>query len=295
MIESAMMAQLDALLSEIERVKDPAALVQYHGAEPFTLEWLEHCANETHKDLVLLETEEITPRDVSLPFDLKLVGGVRAWSRHETEEELLEARRTAAKAGSQLTHSWQRVRIRAGSEALKMCRIVSKKYPTMARVDMTIPSATDPARARHNALFAGWVGSKWKYVGDGSVDRHWVKELDTLRSIRMALRIGFSRRYHWRVVLGYEGRPGLSFVTDPTGVLETFQNREIPGGRSRRQALLHWVEQHWRRSRVDPDALHRVRAHLRGARTFKWNDLLCTVHESEFDKELVGRDAPRPP
>jgi hypothetical protein len=55
--------------------------------------------------------------------------------------------------------------------------------------------------------------------------------------------------------------------------------------RGRRQAALHWVTDHDRRL---PD--HRkthVRAHLRGAQIFAWDDWTCTLSAGLFDHEAL--------
>lgn len=58
--------------------------------------------------------------------------------------------------------------------------------------------------------------------------------------------------------------PSLTLLTDPTGVKEFWKLRDVPAGRTRRAALLHWVEQHWRQMRQDPDVESFVRRHMRG-------------------------------
>ena len=40
--------------------------------------------------------------------------------------------------------------------------------------------------------------------------------------------------------------PSLTLLTDATGVKEFWKLRDVPVGRRRRAALLHWVEKHWR-------------------------------------------------
>ncbi|MGA1784668.1 MAG: hypothetical protein ACO39R_04730 [Pontimonas sp.] len=60
--------------------------------------------------------------------------------------------------------------------------------------------------------------------------------------------------------------PSLTLLTDPTGVKEFWKLRDVPEGKKRRSALLHWVEQHWRQTRKDPDVEAYVREHMRGER-----------------------------
>lgn len=58
--------------------------------------------------------------------------------------------------------------------------------------------------------------------------------------------------------------PSLTLLTDPTGVKEFWKLRDIPEGKKRRSALLHWVGEHWRQMRNDPDVETFVRSHMRG-------------------------------
>lgn len=80
----------------------------------------------------------------------------------------------------------------------------------------------------------------------------------------------------WRVLLGWEGHPRMSFVTSAVGVREVFRLRDIPNGKQRRAALRHWVSSHWRET-SDPDVDLKIRAHLRGAVAFTWNGLACKI------------------
>jgi hypothetical protein len=100
---------------------------------------------------------------------------------------------------------------------------------------------------------------------------------------------GFSlrRRYLWSVLIGEaEDEPRARFVTDPLGVREVFRLRDVPPGKQRRAALLHWVRAHWRRRRqvTEADKLW-IRAHLRGAWSYTWNGLRCEIEPSELDVE----------
>jgi hypothetical protein len=76
--------------------------------------------------------------------------------------------------------------------------------------------------------------------------------------------------------------PGLSLITDPTGIKELWKFRDAPAGK-RRGGLLNWVSDHWRRDRHDPDVEVYVRKHLRGNRHLTFKDFSVTLKESAVD------------
>jgi hypothetical protein len=98
-------------------------------------------------------------------------------------------------------------------------------------------------------------------------------------------------RLWWRVLVRFGGqRPGIQLYTDATGVKDFFRFREIPEGRTRRDALVHWVSDHWRQNRFDPDIENYVREHLRGSRNFDWHNLAGTIElpEPEIEREQTA-------
>jgi len=129
------------------------------------------------------------------------------------------------------------------------------------------------------------VGGKWRVW----LNREWVLEDEWDINIKMSISMAFTRRYFWRVLIGYEGSPGISFSTDPSGVREVFRLRDIPEGRGRREALRHWVRDHWRRVRKDTGDTAHVRRHLRGAERFVWNGMRCEIYPSDFDVDQLAR------
>lgn len=106
----------------------------------------------------------------------------------------------------------------------------------------------------------------------------------TALDIDMAQGISLRREYLWSVLLGEPGIPRARFSTDPTGVRQVFKLRDIPPGKERRTALRHWVSEHWRKRRPpSADDWIFVKAHLRGAHTFVWQNLHCTIEPSRRD------------
>jgi hypothetical protein len=76
---------------------------------------------------------------------------------------------------------------------------------------------------------------------------------------------------------------GLRIATDAAGILEILRDREKNG--TRRSPLLHWVQEHARRNRVNEEATHEVRAHLRGKRICDWRGFHVEIRESELERE----------
>jgi hypothetical protein len=77
--------------------------------------------------------------------------------------------------------------------------------------------------------------------------------------------------------------PSLTLLTDPTGVKEFWKLRDVPDGHKRRSALLHWVHQHWRQTRKDPDVEAFVRKHMRGETAVKQGKFEAEITPSKRD------------
>jgi hypothetical protein len=105
----------------------------------------------------------------------------------------------------------------------------------------------------------------------------------------LAIAVALRQRYEWAVNIGFEDLPSVRIATDPTGMKELFRLRDVADGRDRRDALMTWVSDHWRKDRVDPDVERYVRKHMRGAAKFDWRGMVCEIKPSQFD--LEQRDA----
>lgn len=116
--------------------------------------------------------------------------------------------------------------------------------------------------------------------------------LDAKRNVEacanMTVGIAVARYYTWGVRFGFPGSPSIHLMTDPTGACELLKLRDVSKGK-RRDALVHWVSEHWRKNRKNPDALIRVKPHLRGKTHFSWDGLLCQVLPSAADIEANAR------
>jgi len=108
--------------------------------------------------------------------------------------------------------------------------------------------------------------------------------------VKIVIGLQLLQETQWRVGFSLGEGPEVQIPTDPIGAREVFKFRDIPEGRKRRAALVHWVDEHWRQIRVDPEEETKVRAHLRGmskgTNSFVWNGLRCTIRPSHIDHEL---------
>jgi len=94
---------------------------------------------------------------------------------------------------------------------------------------------------------------------------------------RLILAARLSRLDNWQVNISAGMPQSVTLLTDPVGVKEWFRLRDVPDGKNRRSALLHWVSKHSRQSRKDPESEIQVRAYLRGASEWDWFGMGCRV------------------
>lgn len=103
----------------------------------------------------------------------------------------------------------------------------------------------------------------------------------------------FSHEYEWRVTIGYRNSLHIILPTNATGVAEFLAMRDSTPDKSRRSALRHWVEQHWRTLPSDRETETRVRAHMRGHERYTWGDMdgmiipaLAALETAQEEKEI---------
>jgi hypothetical protein len=107
--------------------------------------------------------------------------------------------------------------------------------------------------------------------------------------IKMMLGVAFFLPTFWVAHVSISDEtPRVSLITDPTGVKELWKFRDIPEGKSRRDALLHWVSDHWRMNRKDPDVETYVRQHLRGKQELRCSGLSVEISPSLEDKARLN-------
>lgn len=95
----------------------------------------------------------------------------------------------------------------------------------------------------------------------------------------------FTEEISWTVSLGPADGVKLAFITDPVGVAEAFALRDVPEGKSRRAAIMHWVRQHSRQKR--DGSVTEVIRHLRGQTNFVWNGLAVGITPSVSDRKAI--------
>lgn len=139
--------------------------------------------------------------------------------------------------------------------------------------------------------YAGWTGKRWVTA---NTNAHHLDPYGNERSLlgaQISIGMQWMRERRWRVLLGFEGKPRISFTTTPHGASGVFRLRDIPNGKARRVALRHWVSEHWRKTSTDKTL---VKKHLRGRSEFSWNGLWCAIivpteeREREWAEKLAG-------
>jgi len=143
------------------------------------------------------------------------------------------------------------------------------------------PSGTWTRRGLYGrqSIHERWQVNHIAFVREGSPIQYAHDE--DVESIGNSFALWRTREMFWSVTLRKEEEPGFLFPTDAIGARALFKTRDIPDGKKRRTALLHWVESHYRQiNRVDPIIETRVRKHFRGQRSFRWNDLICDIRPS---------------
>lgn len=134
------------------------------------------------------------------------------------------------------------------------------------------------------SFYMGWSRGKWRPV---RMSRQQTVMANPTwdEAIKLHQSVSLTMRDVWRAQLRLENGPSVHLLTDPTGVRELFRLRDVPPGKGRREALRHWVAEHWRKTRKDPDVEAEVRAHLRGATEFTWQGLYARIIPSQTDIE----------
>lgn len=97
----------------------------------------------------------------------------------------------------------------------------------------------------------------------------------------------YVRRGVWEVELSLsKDRTGIALATDAVGARALVRALEASTvtRTGRRQALLHWVREHYRRGRTGGESSF-VRAHLRGSRQYDAGGIFATIYPSRDDIE----------
>jgi hypothetical protein len=138
-------------------------------------------------------------------------------------------------------------------------------------------------RCYHNIF--GLVGEDWRMM---TTPRRY--DLSNLhipdmkkwnKRIKDRLPSVFRYEFDWHVAFGsIDGGPRVVTPINPQQALKLFRNRQAMAGETRRAALKHWVEEHWREGE---EGIAYICHHLRGHTKFKWSDLSCELFVSASD------------
>lgn len=103
---------------------------------------------------------------------------------------------------------------------------------------------------------------------------------DWIRTVvRLSFGLFFTTFHNWNVNFSVPGSCVVKVMVDPHEALELFKSREKAIGKTRRDALIHWVQKHLRRNKTNQD-MHEVRKHIRGKQQFCWNGYNCLIEPS---------------
>jgi hypothetical protein len=240
-------------------------LTFFNGADPFSKHfveaWIKDSPNENRYFI-----QNVKPTDLDESVDYTVLGS------------LLESNQPDSR-----NLSLSRVRRVSPIQARGKAR---PAYPYTVQVTWAVVKPNSDSYIA-TSDYAGWDGKAWKFTG---LSNNFTRKEYVLRAANLAASLQFSARYEWSVRLGYEGHPTIRFATDPVGAMEVFRLRDIPEGKTRRAALRNWVVQHWRKKHAEPVDYVKVRRHLRGAETFRWNGLTCVIQPSAFDLEQLTKE-----
>lgn len=131
--------------------------------------------------------------------------------------------------------------------------------------------------------YAGLINDRWILLHNGSDDYPLQIKRERHNFVFKVMHSIFAARYEWHVAFGtIPGGPRILLPTNPTAALHLFKNREKAPGKTRRDILKHWVEEHWRDTLAD---LQFVCNHLRGHTIFNWSGFGCELFVSAYDLE----------
>lgn len=100
--------------------------------------------------------------------------------------------------------------------------------------------------------------------------------LNTIPGISVAME--WTKRLWWHADITLDKAPGVRIPVVAESLAELFETRNRHSASGRLKALVHWVKGHRRKARQGgDDAAHFVRAHLRGALEFSWNEMTVRI------------------
>ena len=148
-------------------------------------------------------------------------------------------------------------------------------------VTVSVESVYEDGSVNDVGTVAVFDGTRWRHPNHVRDRLHLAGYL-----AGTALAAWYSVRDSWSVRLRSESGASVLLLTDPTGLRSLFRDRDVAPGKTRRDALLHWVSEHWRKKRHSDEDLSFVRSHMRGSSKFLWAGLTCDVRPSS--EEIVS-------
>jgi hypothetical protein len=256
-------AASDANLNKYKEIKAS----HFKDAEPIDL-WAEIYDSEISKRLNMQYFAMATPEMCRSRIDYKFL---KQHTKHNTNECIIEL---------------CRVREVHPKEFYRFAKPIGRNFFEISNAWVNAASF----EATTSRSYFGWVpkiNSKGEVEGSRilnlTLNSVFDGSLDDLRwRITMAIAKTLTSEYCWSVSLGWDDKLMLRFPTDALGVKEVFRLRSIPNGESRKKALLHWVSEHYRRTKKYDEPID-IQPYLRGNVKFNWNGLLCVIKPSIDD------------
>lgn len=152
-------------------------------------------------------------------------------------------------------------------------------------IERSVADIFSDGKYRTERVYLELRGDRWYEVGAPmAVDPVALSDKDN-DSVWCHKSLALTTEYDWQVQLAYNysDLPSISLVTDPLGSKDIFKLRDVPKGKSRRDALRNWVAGHWRRGSTPESPETHIWPFLRGAEEFTWNGLYCKIQPSAYD------------
>lgn len=202
-------------------------------------------------------------------------------------------------AGVPREDQWNLVRIRSVGRGY--CRGKTRGFFKKYTVERAVGLITEDGKwCSFRTFYTTDDCADWFAIGGTEPGRYPrpVTNRDEVREVRdginSAAGIAITRDYDWRVSIGTEGGLSISLPTTPLGCREMFRFRDVPNGKTRRDALRNFVREHVRRKPADSGTVASasdlvfVKEHLRGATRFCWNGLSCVIHPAPYDLRRIA-------
>ena len=128
-------------------------------------------------------------------------------------------------------------------------------------------------RTWHQLL--GFVGDKWIDVKNYGSPVSMIDNSPRNANVQISLsgQVQIWRQLLWYVRVSYaSGTASLLLPCELGAIPDLFKYRDIPAGRQRREALLHWVKEHWRHRAHSAELSVQILDYLRGKPEFIWKD-----------------------